>query len=145
MPFVVLPALGADVPAVYDAYFAAFKGEAMGELMLSVLFPDGITEEFRKAHTTATLSWMQQTTNQYTFKVVDTENGGVVGMTLGDLYMLPRSAEERKWPGVTWLEGKHREKAEAVLYPLWEARERIFGGAPYICKCPFCLPLLVDC
>ena len=56
MVHVVLPALVPDIPKVYDVYFSSFKNEAMGSIMLDVLFPgqDVDSEEFRKSHTEAT-------------------------------------------------------------------------------------------
>lgn len=105
----------------------------MGALMLSVLFPGGFEgDEFRKAHTQATADYWAKATNQYTYKVLDTDSMGIIGMVLTDAYLAPRTSEERANHGVPWLEGEHRAKAEAILNPLWEARESIFGGRPYI-------------
>ncbi|KAK0718650.1 hypothetical protein B0T26DRAFT_856340 [Lasiosphaeria miniovina] len=134
MVHAVLPALIPDIRKVYDIYFAAFKGERMGELMLSVLFPDGSvdSEEFRTAHAAGTLSYWHTSDTQYTFKCVDMDSGDVVGMALGDIFIRPRAAEERKNHGVPWLTGEHRARAEKVLNPLWEMREGLFGGQPYI-------------
>ncbi|KAL0934150.1 putative acetyltransferase [Colletotrichum truncatum] len=133
MGYAILPALIPDIQKVYDTYFKAFKGDAMGELMVQILFPSGTeSEEFRKAHAAGTLSWWHQSDTQYTYKCVDTDTGEIVGMALGDIYLKERSEEERKNHGVSWLEGKERERAEAVLNPLHEAREKLFGGRRYI-------------
>jgi hypothetical protein len=142
MVLAVLPALIPDIPRVYEVYFSAFQNEEMGRIMLDVLFPNAVTDspEFRKAHAAATISYWHTSDVQYTFKVVDTETGEIVGMALGDIYIRPRSEEERKNHGVPWLEGKERERAEKVLNPLWEVREKVFGGRPYICA--FTLPFL---
>ncbi|KAH8885539.1 hypothetical protein GQ53DRAFT_356382 [Thozetella sp. PMI_491] len=134
MVYAVLPALVPEIPKVYDVYFAAFKNEAMGNIMLDVLFPDQdiSSEEFRKGHTEATRNYWGVSSVQYTYKCVDTDTGDIVGVILGDIYVSPRSEEERKNYGVPWLEGDKRERAEKVLNPLWEAREKLFGGRPYI-------------
>lgn len=134
MVLVVVPALIPDVEKVYDVYFAAFEHEAMGALMLKVLFPGGVTPEFRKAHTEATIKYWHQTDLQYTFKCVDTDTGEVVGMMLGDWFMWERPEEDRKFLGVPWLEGEARERAEKVLRPLWETKEKLIGGKPHICE-----------
>lgn len=131
----IAPALIPDIEKIYDVYFSAFKNDPMGALMLSVLFPGGFeSEEFRKAHTKATLDYWGKADNQYTYKVLDTDNMEIIGMVLADVYFAPRTVEQRANHGVPWLEGKHRVKAEAILNPLWEAREKIFGGRPYICE-----------
>ncbi|KAJ2899395.1 hypothetical protein MKZ38_003067 [Zalerion maritima] len=133
MPLVVLPALIPDIKSVYDVYFSAFEHENMGSIMLKILFPHGHTSpEFRKAHAEGTLAYWHHTDVQYTFKCVDTDTGEIIGMALGDVYIKERSEEERKNHGVPWLEGEERERAEKVLNPLWEVREKFFGGRPYI-------------
>lgn len=135
MTFAILPALLPNVESIYDVYFSAFSADQMGRVMLDVLFPGGFEgADFRVAHAVATREYWKGADQQYTWKVVDTETGDVAGMILGDVYMKPRSVEERRNFGVPWLEGEHRRRAEAVLDPLWEARERIFGGRPYICR-----------
>ncbi|KAH8601836.1 hypothetical protein B0O99DRAFT_648448 [Bisporella sp. PMI_857] len=132
MGFVVLPALIPDIPKVYDVYFNAFKGEPMAELMLGVLFPGGISPEFREAHSKHTLAYWHESTLQHTIKCVDTDTGEIIGMALGDAYLKDRSEEERKNPGITWLEGEEKERAEKILNPLWDVREKLFGGRRYI-------------
>ena len=151
MVLAVLPALIPDIPRVYEIYFAAFKNDEMGRIMVDILFPntDTTSPGFRKAHSAGTLSWWHTSDVQYTFKCVDTDTGEIIGMALGDVFVKPRSEEERKNHGVTWLEGKERERAEAVLSPLWEMREKLFGGRPYICKCTIdrylhCSPLYLQ-
>lgn len=136
MTFAILPALLPNVESIYDVYFSAFSADKMGRIMLDVLFPAGFEgKDFRGAHAAATREYWKGAGEQYTWKVVDTQTGEIAGMILGDVYMRPRSVEERRNLGVPWLEGEQKRKAEAVLDPLWEARERIFGGRPYICKC----------
>ncbi len=132
MGLIVLPALIPDIPAVYDSYFAAFKGD----LILEVLFPSGIDAAFRAAHTAHTIDWWHKTELQHTLKCIDTETGAIIGMAIWDVYWRERSEDE--WmlsdKGVTWLEGKEKERAEGLLMPLWEKREKLWGGRKYICK-----------
>lgn len=136
MKLIVLPALIPDIERVYDIYFAAFKNERMAQLMLEILFPSGITSDFRKSHTENTLAFWHHSTYQYTLKCVDVSSGEIVGMGLGDIHVKERSVEERKNFGVPWLEGEQRIRAEKVLNPLWEVKEKLWGGRPYICKSP---------
>ena len=131
---VVLPALIPDIEKVYDAYFAAFQADSMGNLMLELLFPGGIDDAFRKAHTAGTLQWWHHSTQQYTFKCVDTDTGNVIGMMLCDLYYKERTEEERKAPEIGWLQGEEKEKVERVLLPLHQMREKLWAGRPFICK-----------
>lgn len=133
---IILPALIPDIRRIYDVYFAAFENDLMGSIMLSILFPDSqiTSEEFRSAHSAGTLQYWHSSNNQYTLKCVDTITGDIIGMGLGDVYLRERTAEERKNQGVPWLEGARRERAEKVLNPLWEMREKLFGGRPYICQ-----------
>lgn len=131
---VVLPALIPDIPRIYEIYFDAFKNDKMGSLMLNILFPGTIDQEFRKAHAAGTLSYWHLSTCQYTLKIVDNTSGDIVGMGLGDAYLKERTEEERANHGVPWLTGAERERAEKVLNPLWEMREKLFGGHRYICK-----------
>ncbi|KAF6820122.1 GNAT family [Colletotrichum plurivorum] len=133
MGYAILPALIPDIEKVFDAYFKAFKNDRMGQVMVNILFPGGTdSEEFRKAHAAGTLAWWHQSTTQYTYKCVDTETGEIVGMALGDIYLKERNEEERKNHGATWLEGKERERAEAIMNPLHDIREKLFGGRRYI-------------
>ena len=134
MKAVVVSALVPDIRKIYDIYFAAFENEKMAQLMLQILFPGGITEEFRTAHTANTLAFWNICSYQYTMKCLDIESGEIVGMLLGDMYVKPRTPEERQNFGVPWLEGAERERAEKVLNPLWEIKEKLWGGQPYICK-----------
>lgn len=135
MVHVILPALIPDIKQVYKTYFAAFQNDRMGEIMLQILFPGVNTDsdEFRGQHAKSTLDWWHHSDTQYTYKCVDTDNGDIVGMGLIDVFLRRRSAEERVNHGVTWLEGDARKKAEAVLNPLFEMREQLFGEQPYIC------------
>jgi hypothetical protein len=130
MGLVVLPALVPDIPKVYDTYFAAFKGE----LILDVLFPGGITDDFRECHSAVTLSYWHKSELQHTLKCVDTDTGEIVGMALWDVYLQERSEEERKEPAIVWLEGQERERAEKLLSPLWETKEKLWGGRKHVCK-----------
>jgi hypothetical protein len=133
--YAILPALIPEIEEIYRVYFAAFEGEKMGEIMVNILFPDGTnTPEFRKAHAAGTLAWWNHSKVQYTFKCVDTETNETIGMALGDILIQGRTEEERQFQGVGWLEGENRERAEAVLKPLHEAREEIFAGRPHICE-----------
>ena len=131
---VVLPALIPDIPRIYDIYFDAFKNEAMGRLMVDILFPQGITEEFRKAHAEATRAYWHTSDSQFTFKCVDTESGEIIGMALGDMHLKRRTPEQRVNHGVPWLEGEQRARAEKVLNPLWEIRDELLQDQPHICK-----------
>ncbi|KAG8427076.1 hypothetical protein J3459_007545 [Metarhizium acridum] len=114
----------------------------MGQIMLKILFPGvQITDdEFTKSHAAGTLQYWHTSDNQYTLKCVDTSTGEIIGMGLGDVYLRERSPGERKNHGVPWLEGEHQERAKKVLNPLWEMRERLFGGRPYI----YCHVIAVD-
>lgn len=135
MGYAILPALVPDIQKVYDTYFAAFRGEEMGSLMVKILFPEGVeSAEFRKAHAEGTLSWWHKCDLQYTYKCVDTETGEIVGMALGDIYLRERTDEEREFQGIGWLQGAEKERAEAVLRPLCEARDKLFGARRHICE-----------
>lgn len=131
---VVLPALIPDIPRIYDIYFDAFNNEAMGRLMVDILFPQGITDEFKKAHAAATLAYWHTSDSQFTYKCVDTEADDIIGMGLGDMHLKHRTPEQRKNHGVPWLEGEQRERAEKILNPLWEIRDELMQDQPHICK-----------
>jgi hypothetical protein len=134
MPFAVLPALLPDIEKIYDIYFSSFTNDEMGALMVKILFPSGISPEFRKHHTAGTIAYLHQSIFQYTWKCVDMETGDIVGMALGDIYLQERSEEERMNNGVPWLQGEEKERAERILTPLHEVRERLWGNHKYICK-----------
>ena len=140
MGYTVLPTLIPDMPRVYDIYFAAFKKDPMGRIMLDILFPNATidSEEFRQTHAAGTLSHWHIGDVRYTFKCLDTQTGDIVGMSR-------RSEDEPNNPGITWLEREDRERAKAVLNPPWEMGKRLFGGRSYICEwqrvflfCIFC-------
>jgi hypothetical protein len=134
MVFFVVPGLVPDIERLYDIYFDAFGRDEMGKIMTELLFPSGITPEFRKSHTAFTLEWWKTCDYQYTVKCVDSETGDIVGMGLGDL-IIPKGGEKTmEYPGVTWLEGEQRARAERILQPLWDARQRIWEGKSYICE-----------
>lgn len=132
MVLVVLPALIPDIPRIYEIYFQAFDNDDMGRLMTEILFPSGVDTEFKKAHAAATLAYWHTSSSQFTFKCIDTETGEIVGMCLADVVVKPE--ENRVNPGVEWLEGEQRARAERILTPLWEAREELLGNQPHICK-----------
>ncbi|KAI8718339.1 N-acetyltransferase domain-containing protein [Fusarium sp. LHS14.1] len=130
MVLAVVPALIPDIPELYDIYFKAFDDDEMGRRIVEILFPQGITPEFKKAHAAGTLAYWHTSNTQFTFKCIDTENGEILGMGLADLVLNP--PEKRENPGVQWLEGKERERAEKILNPLWEARDELIGGQSHI-------------
>ncbi|KAL0471192.1 hypothetical protein QR685DRAFT_525702 [Neurospora intermedia] len=134
MPFAVLPALIPDITPLYDTYFSAFTADPDGRKILEILFPDGYTsDEFRKAHTEGTLAWLHKAESQYTWKCVDVATGQIVGMALCDVFINPKATkEERAYPGIPWLAGEQRERADKILGPLCEAREEVMGGGAYI-------------
>ncbi|KAF2853247.1 acyl-CoA N-acyltransferase [Plenodomus tracheiphilus IPT5] len=132
MGFVVLPALVADISSVYDAYFAAFKNSPVTR----TFFPSATDEdlvnsdsEFRKLHTQQTLQYWQTTPTQYTIKCVDTETGIVVGMALWDIYLAPSDWKKGE---ISWLHGKEKERAEALISPLWNVREKLWADERYL-------------
>ena len=144
--FAVLPALIPDIGAVYDAYFAAFTADEDGRRLLDIIFPDGFEgDEFRAAHRAGTLKWWHESRTQYTFKCIDTTpaaDGGdekVVGMALVDVFVRPRAEEERKYHSIPWLNGDKKDRADRVLKPLWDAREKVLEGKSVICK--LCVPI----
>ncbi|KAF1923156.1 acyl-CoA N-acyltransferase [Didymella exigua CBS 183.55] len=131
MGFVVLPALPADITAVYDVYFAAFKNDAITK----ALFPSATAEEmtdpeseFRKAHTAHTREYWQSNLTQHTLKCVNSE-GKIVGMALWDVYITPSDWTKGE---IGWLQGKERERAEALIGPLWGAREKLWSKERYL-------------
>ncbi|TDZ25412.1 putative acyltransferase SID5 [Colletotrichum orbiculare MAFF 240422] len=128
MGLTVLPALIPDIPKVYDAYFAAFKGSAI----LNLLFPSGIDEAFREGHTKHTLSYWHTSPTQYTVKCVDSETGDIVGMALWDVYLEERTPDEYKNPGVGWLEGEQKERAEELINPLCDMKEKLWAGRKHV-------------
>ncbi|KAJ4328318.1 hypothetical protein N0V84_001189 [Fusarium piperis] len=130
MVLAVCPALIPDIPELYEIYFKAFENDDMGRRMVEILFPQGITPEFKKAHAAGTLAYWHTSNTQFTFKCIDTETGEILGMGLADLVLNP--PEKRENPGVQWLEGKERERAEKILDPLWEARDELVGGQNHI-------------
>ncbi|KAI1114539.1 putative GNAT family acetyltransferase [Nemania sp. NC0429] len=140
MVLAVLPALIPDIRRIYEVYFSAFHNDRMGQIILKILFPGPIDDEFKKAHAAGALQWWQSCDYQYTVKCVDTDTAEIVGMGLGDILVKPRTPEERRNHGAPWLEGEQRERAEKVLSPLWEMREKFFGGQPHI----YCHVIAVD-
>lgn len=64
---------------------------------------------------------------QYTYKCVNMDMAEIVGMGLIDVYVKPRTEEERKNGCVPRLKGEQRERAEKVLTPLWEKLSLLAG------------------
>ncbi|KAJ2990263.1 hypothetical protein NUW58_g3039 [Xylaria curta] len=126
MPLAVLPARICDIEAVYDVYFKAFEHQAV----LRFLFPGGID---RKTHTEGTKNMWNVDTNGYPIKCVDTDTGEIIGMACWDIFWKPSA--ESTWPkpeGAVWLEGKDRETADAILVPIWNMHEKLFGEHKHI-------------
>ncbi|KAF4776594.1 acetyltransferase [Colletotrichum scovillei] len=128
MGLTVLPALIPDIPQVYDAYFAAFKGS----VILDILFPTGIDEAFREGHTKHTVEYWHKTSTQYTIKCVNVETGEVVGMALWDAFLKERTPEEYRSPGAVWLQGEQRARADELINPLSAAKEKLWAGRKYV-------------
>lgn len=132
MTFIVLPATLADIRAVYDVWFASFKGQ----LVLDLIYPgtDVDDEAFRKVHAEGTLEYWKGLAMEHTFKCVDVETGRIAGMATWQVYWRERTPEERVKPWIGWLEGAQRERAEAFLGQLWEGREKWIGEKRHICE-----------
>ncbi|KAF3037840.1 hypothetical protein E8E12_008348 [Didymella heteroderae] len=131
MGFVVLPALPADISAVYDVYFAAFKDNVITKALFPSATAEDMTDtesEFRKAHTAHVQQYWQNNLTQHTLKCVDSE-GKVVGMALLDVYITPSDWKKGE---IGWLQGKERERAEALIGPLWDAREKLWSNERYL-------------
>lgn len=132
MGFVVLPALLADISPVFDAYFAAFKTNPITRALFPSATEDDLIRpdsDFRKAHTENTLKFLHTAPTRYTVKCVDTETGEVVGMALWDIYLTPSNWKKGD---ISWLQGKEKERAEALIKPLWNARERLWTNERYV-------------
>ncbi|KAI4860778.1 acyl-CoA N-acyltransferase [Hypoxylon rubiginosum] len=121
MPLAVLPAQVADIEPVYDVYFAAFQDEPI----IDFLYPGGVD---RQAHTEGVKQWWAHDTALYTVKCLDTDIGKVVGMATWDVFWRPGKDNGWEKPaGIPWLEGKEKERCEAVLRPMWDIRDELFG------------------
>jgi ribosomal protein S18 acetylase RimI-like enzyme len=59
---------------------------------------------------------------------VDLE-GKIVGMALFDVYITPSDWKKGE---IGWLQGKERERAEALIGPLWDAREKLWSNERYL-------------
>ncbi|KAH9896248.1 acyl-CoA N-acyltransferase [Xylariomycetidae sp. FL2044] len=125
MPLVVLPAQICDVEEVFDAYFASFAKEPI----LDFLFPGGVD---RPAHTAGTVQWWNHDKDGYNVKCVDTDTGKIVGMASWDIFWKPDEKDRWKKPeGIPWLSGKDKERAENVVVPSWDMREKLLGKRRY--------------
>lgn len=62
-------------------------------------------------------------------KCVDTITGKIVGMALWDVYMAP--SDWRKGE-ISWLHGEELDRAEALIMPLWNVRERLWLNERYL-------------
>ncbi|KAF1831743.1 hypothetical protein BDW02DRAFT_571719 [Decorospora gaudefroyi] len=132
MGFVILPALVPDISSVYDVYFAAFKDNPVTR----ALFPSATEtdlldakSEFRTGHTAHVSEYWKTSSTQYTLKCVDTGTGQIVGMALWDVYITPSDWKKGE---ISWLQGDERERAEALVNPLWDARERMWSNEKYL-------------
>ncbi|XPS69450.1 hypothetical protein M3J09_001722 [Ascochyta lentis] len=114
MGFVVLPALIADISAVYDVYFEAFKGHPITR----ALFPSATEEDL--------------TNPESEFRLIlpmYCSTGKIVGMALWDVYLTPSTWKKGE---IGWLQGKERERAEAMIGLLWDAREKMWSNERYL-------------
>ncbi|KGO36744.1 Acyl-CoA N-acyltransferase [Penicillium expansum] len=125
MSFVVVPATLPDIRAIYDVWFAAFKGQ----LILDLIYPDTDLndEAFRKVHTEGTLEYWKGLSMEHTFQCIDTDTGIIAGMATWQVYWRERTTEERQKPWIGWLGGDQRERAENFLEQLWEKMEKWIG------------------
>ncbi|KAJ5348717.1 Acyl-CoA N-acyltransferase [Penicillium brevicompactum] len=130
MGFVVLPATLPDIRAIYDVWFAAFKGQ----LILDLIYPgtDLNDEEFRKIHTEGTLEYWKGLSMEHTFQCIDTDTGKIAGMATWQVYWRERTDEERQKPWIGWLEGDQRQRAEGFLEQLWEKKEKFLGAKKHV-------------
>jgi ribosomal protein S18 acetylase RimI-like enzyme len=62
-------------------------------------------------------------------KCVDSETGKIVGMALWDVYLTPSDWSKGE---IGWLQGQEKERAEALIGPLWGARERLWSKERYV-------------
>lgn len=60
---------------------------------------------------------------------MDSETGKIVGLALYDVYITP--SEWRKGE-IGWLQGEERDRAEALIGPLWNAREKLWSNERYL-------------
>lgn len=82
-----------------------------------------------KVHTAHTLQYWQNSLTQHTLKCVDSETGKIVGMALWDVYITPSDWKKGE---IGWLEGNERKRADALIDPLWSAREKLWSNERYL-------------
>ncbi|KAJ5482141.1 hypothetical protein N7475_000953 [Penicillium sp. IBT 31633x] len=130
MSFVVVPATLPDIRAIYDVWFAAFKGQ----LIMDLIYPgtDLNDEAFRKVHADGTLEYWKGLSMEHTFQCIDTNTGQIAGMATWQIYWRERTSDERQKPWIGWLEGDQRVRAEAFLEQLWEKREKWIGPKRHV-------------
>lgn len=66
---------------------------------------------------------------QYTLKCVDASTGKAVGMALWDIYLTPSDWKKGE---ISWLSGKDKERADALINPLWDARAKLWANEKYL-------------
>ncbi|KAI0011818.1 acyl-CoA N-acyltransferase [Xylariaceae sp. FL0662B] len=120
MPLAVLPALIAEIEPLYDVHFEAFKDDPI----LKFIYPRGVD---RKAHTEGTIQWWTHDKIGHTVKCVDSDTGDIVGMATWEIYWRPGDTGWERPAGIPWLEGKEKETCDAILGPMWDLRDQLFG------------------
>lgn len=91
-------------------------------------------EDFRAEHTKNTVDYWHKSPTQYTLKCVDSETGEIVGMALWDVFLKERTYDEYKFPGITWLKGEERARAEELITPICDVKAKLWGGRPHVCE-----------
>ncbi|KAF9700006.1 hypothetical protein EKO04_001459 [Ascochyta lentis] len=135
MGFVVLPALIADISAVYDVYFEAFKGHPITRALFPSATEEDLTNpesEFRCGHLQLRLCFRIPVANRITVRLIlpmYCSTGKIVGMALWDVYLTPSTWKKGE---IGWLQGKERERAEAMIGLLWDAREKMWSNERYL-------------
>ena len=131
MPFQVLPASEADVPAILIVLNSAFETEPYHH----ALHPGGNEPSAIKANAERLIKEWRETPQQRIVKAVDTGTNAIVGCAFWNLYDKERSREEWDQPvKVDWCEGQTKRNAELFLGASQDRRYRIWEGRPFYCK-----------
>ncbi|KAG9189121.1 hypothetical protein G6011_05989 [Alternaria panax] len=142
MGFVILPPLVPDISAIYDVYFAVLKDNILTRVLFPSASEKNLTDansDFREvpifgldllqAHTAHVSKYWKTSATQYTLKCIDTDTNKIFGVALCDAYIAPSDWKKGE---IGWLEGKERERAEALVRPLWDTREKLRLNERYI-------------
>lgn len=129
MPFIVEPAVDADIARACEIEFAAHAGRPAN----SVKFPGPFPPDSAARRAQSLIDERNSDPTTRHVKAVDQETGEIIAFSKWHIYATPEEAEKAERP-LNFGEGTNREACMAFFGGIARRKKELMGSKPHICS-----------